>query len=81
MLSKDEFEAMVEAEGIVDETVDALAGANLAVAAWVETDDGDYVLREVPMRCTLNEAFGVDPAAIEKYRRALLDAARALDEN
>lgn len=81
MLSKDEFEAMVEAEGIVDEVVDALRNANLVVAAWVETDDGDYMLREVSMRRALDEAFEVDPVALEKYRRALLDAARALDEN
>lgn len=81
MLSKDEFEAMVEAEDLVDEVVDALRIENLVIATWVETDDGDYVLREVPMRRALNEAFGVDIAAMENYRRALLDAARALDEN
>lgn len=81
MLSRDEFEAMVEAESIVDEVVDALRDENLVVATWVETDDGDYVLRETPMRRALNLAFGVNTVAMENYRRALLDAARALDEN
>lgn len=81
MLSREEFEAMVEAEGIVDEVVDALRIENLVIATWVETNDGDYVLREVPMRHALNKVFEVNPVAMENYRRALLDAARTLDEN
>lgn len=81
MLSRDEFEEMVEADGLVDEVVDALRNEDLVVAKWIETDDGDYVLREVSMRRALNEVFGVNIAAMENYRRTLLDAARALDEN